>query len=145
VGTPQTRALRIRSDARARAVIELAFQRTGPTAVAARVGLSRSVVRGWAEEGGLALTLRDVLLTPQPFARDVLTGVLALVTEDVPDHLGGLERMASRLVCAAAELLQLAEEAPTDTTRRLILALVDRVEQLAQQIRRKVLGTKREG
>lgn len=146
VGSPKSKALRAASDATARAIIEVAFQRTGPTAVAAQIGLSRSVVRGWAEDGGLCLTIRDVLASPRGFARDVLEGALAVVTDDVPETLDDLERLASRLVYAAAELLRLADDAHDDaTTRKLILALLDRVEQIAQQIRRKLGFAKREG
>lgn len=145
-GTPKSKALRAQADATARAVVDIAFRRTGPTAVAAQIGLSRSVVRGWAEEGGLALTIRDILISPKGFARDVLEGALQVVTDDVPDTLDGLERLAGRLVCVAAELLRLADEAKDDsTTRKLILALLDRVEQIAQQIRRKLGLAAREG
>lgn len=64
-GTSKSKAIRAEADATARAVIETAFRRTGPTAVAAQIGLSRAAVRGWAEDGGLCLTVRDVLACPR--------------------------------------------------------------------------------
>lgn len=140
-GTSKSKALRAEADATARAVVETAFRRTGPTAVAAQIGLSRAAVRGWAEDGGLCLTIRDVLACPRGFARDVLEGALLVVSEEVPDTLDGLKDLAIKLTLASAELLRLAGESKSDdVTRRLILALVDQVERIAQQIRRAVLG-----
>lgn len=143
VGSPKSKAVRAEADRTARAVIDEAFRRTGPTAVAAQIGLSRAAVRGWAEDGGLCLTVRDVLACPRGFARDVLEGALLVVSEEAPDTLDGLEKLAQRLVIAAAELLRLAGESQgDDVTRRLILALIDRIEEIARQIRRKVLGAR---
>lgn len=145
VGSPKSKAARAEADRTARALVEVAFARTGATAVGAKIGLSRAVVRGWAEPGRLCLTVRDVLAAPRGFARDVLEAALLVVSEEVPDTLDGLEKLASRLLCAAADLHRLAEEAPTDATRRTILALLDHVEEIVRQIRRRVLGVKGQG
>lgn len=141
IGTAKSKAARAMADALARSIVADAFLRTGPTAVGSQIGLSRAVVRGWAEEGGLALTLRDILAGPRSFARDTLEGALLVVDGEIPTTLDGLQDLAIKLACTAAELLRLAGESKGDAiTRRLILALIDRVEEIARQIRRTVLG-----
>lgn len=142
IGTAKSKAARAAADVLARGIVADAFLRTGPTAVGSQIGLSRTVVRGWAEEGGLALTLRDILAGPRSFARDTLEGALLVVDEEVPQTLDGMKDLAIKLTCSAAELLRLAGESKgDDVTRRLILALIDRVEEIARQIRRAVLGS----